>query len=517
MSEIIHSSLKKTVKGSSFVFMGTAISMVIWFVLKILIIRNTTKAELGLYSLAVAIAGLFSIFANAGINSGATRFVSIFLGEGRKEDARLVAVSAMSISTVMGLAGSALLFLSSGLMAGWIFYMPEIEMPFKAVAAFVFFQVTSRVIVSVLNGYSILKPNVYYVSIGQPLASLVLIGACLYMKLPFISIIYAYSLAIAVSWVALGVSSYRYLGIFPFSLKRGGHARTLIEFSLPIVIGSASAMIMNWMDSIILGRYMGAEAVGAYSICTTLTQLLTFAYTSAAFVYMPIAGDMYSKGQSAELKKTYQVLTKWVFSLTLPLFLVMFMFPEMTISFLFNKNYPDIIAPTRLLALGLMFNVFMGTNSLLLIVMGKSKVLMHIATLGTVLNLFLNYLFIKQLGWGLNGAALATMIAYVLPNIVVSVILHRQSGIHPFTLSYIRPLVGISLVSLVVYAVAKLLPMSLWMLPIYFAIFIAGYTASLFLTRSIEAEDLFMLDTISKRVGIEMTGIKSLVRRFVKT
>ena len=72
MSDIINPSLKTAVKGTSLVFLGMVSSVLLWFLTKILIIRYTTKEEFGLYSLLVAIVGIFSVISTLG-SSGRCR------------------------------------------------------------------------------------------------------------------------------------------------------------------------------------------------------------------------------------------------------------------------------------------------------------------------------------------------------------------------------------------------------------------------------------------------------------
>ncbi len=144
-----------------------------------------------------------------------------------------------------------------------------------------------------------------------------------------------------------------------------------------------------------LGRYGTAEEVGVYSVSVSLAAFLTLPLVALWYVYMPVAGELYAKNRSSDLARTYQVLTKWIFSVTLPVFFILFFFPEMTITFLFGERFADSAAPLRILSLGYLFTAFMGTNSMLLLVMGLSKAVMKISAAGAVLNIILNYILHK--------------------------------------------------------------------------------------------------------------------------
>lgn len=84
MTETVNSFLKKAVKGTSLVFFGTLVSTLLLIATKILIVRNTTKEDLGAYTLAIAIASVFALVATLGVHEGIARFVSVLVKRERK-------------------------------------------------------------------------------------------------------------------------------------------------------------------------------------------------------------------------------------------------------------------------------------------------------------------------------------------------------------------------------------------------------------------------------------------------
>ncbi len=60
----------------------------------------------------------------------------------------------------------------------------------------------------------------------------------------------------------------------------------------------------------------------------------------------------------------------------------------------------------------------MGANGILLVAMGMSRVVMNVSFFGVILNIVLNYILIKQLGYGVNGASVSTLVSYVALNII---------------------------------------------------------------------------------------------------
>jgi O-antigen/teichoic acid export membrane protein len=516
MSKIVDSSLKSAVKGTALVFFGMVASILIWFTTQWLIIRSATAEEFGLYTLAMTVGGVLSALAFLGMQEGATRYVSTFLGEGKREDADSIARSSMHLGIMSGMVTCALLYILSGVLARHVFYKPEIAAPLRAISFFVPLSVATGIISSILRGHGIIRPKVYFQDIGQPSFFLVLLAAALLLGLSYMGFIYAHILSMAIVLMLIAIYGHRKIGPNPFSARRGRHCRKLLRFSLPLLFAGLSYMVLSWTDTLMLGRYAAAKDVGIYNVSVSLAKLLTFALSALAFILLPLAGEMHAKGQSAELKRTYQVLTKWVFTATLPVFFILFFFPEMTIEFLFGERLVAAAVPLRILALGFLFHVFLGVNAILLTVFGKTRAIMQTSVAAAVLNIALNYVFIKRLGYGMAGAATATVVSYILLNAANSLILHRHSGIHPVTKRHIKPVVGSVAIGLIIYAIAKNLPLYLWMMPLYLVLFVGGYGLSILLTRSVDQEDVALFDAVSRKTGIEMRRMRKLILRFAQ-
>jgi len=516
MSEGLDSSLKKAVKGATLIFLGTVAGNLIWFAIKVLIVRSITKEEFGMYTLALTVASVLSAIAFLGTQEGTTRFIATLSGEGRAEEADSVARSSLHVGMASGLAAAVLLYLLSGPAARHVFYKPELAPALRAFSLFIPFSVMAGVVVSVLRGHGIIRPKVYYQDIGHPIYFLAFLLVPLAYGLSYLDIIHAFTASTVLVFISVSTYGYRKTGLNPAPLRRGRHYGELLRFSLPLLFAGVSNMVLVWTDSLMLGRYAGAEDVGVYNVGISLARLLAFPLTALSFVFLPLAGEMHSRQQHAELRRTYQVLTKWVFAATLPLFFVLFFFPEMTITFLFGERLVEAALPLRILSLGFLFHVFLGANSVLLLVLGMPQAFMKVSMLSAFLNVILNYVLIKRLGLGVEGASAATAVSYILLNLLTTAVVYRKSAIHPFTAKYLRPLAGSAVISLIIYAVVKGLPFfSLWLMPLYLALFVGGYVFSLLVTRSLDKEDLFLFDAVSNRLSVDMKRTRKMLSWFV--
>jgi O-antigen/teichoic acid export membrane protein len=335
-------------------------------------------------------------------------------------------------------------------------------------------------------------------------------------------VLYAYLASLAITCIAFAIYTIKKLPLPAFSVKKGAdaHAATaitpigkeLLLFSFPLLAVAMLNMIMSWTDILMLGYFKTPDVVGLYNGALPLARLIPMTLTSVGFIYVPIVSGLYSKKLIGEMGRTYQVLTKWIFSVTIPLFFILFLFPETVLNLLFGMNYIQAASALRILALGFMFHAFLGLNGLSLMVMGKTRFLMLNSLSGAISNVVLNVALIPI--FGIVGAAFASFLSYSVVNILNSTKLYQFSKIHPFTRNYAKPIgISIGLLALI-YVFTSYLKIDFWMLPLLLSLFLFGYGLLLLLTRSFDKEDIVMILAIEKKTGIDAEPIKRLLRRF---
>jgi len=513
MTEIINASIKKAVKGTSLVLSGTLVSGLLLISTKILVVRYITKEELGLYTLSIAVASILGLIATLGIHEGIARYVSLLLGKNESNKADTLSLTAIRTTLLSGISAGLLLYLFADVLSLYVFHSAELAHPLKIVSLSVPFIVIVQVLNAILRGHGVITSKIYFIDVGIPLLFFILLCGVLIWTLPFLSILYAYVLSIILACISIISYGYRKIGFNPFQLKDGSRGDDLLRFSLPLLIGIIMVLVMSWTDTLMLGRYVGAKTVGTYDVSASLAKLLYLPLAALEFVFLPIAGALYSQNQFGELKRTYQVLTKWIFLATAPIFIVLFLFPETIINIFFGSRFFDAVVPLRILAIGFFLHAVMGPNGILMVVVGMAKELTAANTTGVVLNVLLNYLLIKQFAYGIIGASLASVGTYLVLNAIASITIYKKNGIQPFTTQYLKAIFAVAVTSLLLYIVSMQITMIFWILPVYFILFISGCTVILFLTGGIDREDVLLLEAVFEKIGLEVRWLKKRLKQ----
>ena len=88
-----------------------------------------------------------------------------------------------------------------------------------------------------------------------------------------------------------------------------------------------------------IGAFASTGDVGIYNVAYPLSNLLTITLTAFAFIFMPTISELHSDGKIDEMKRTFEVVSKWILLATLPLFLILVSYPSLVIRNTFGPEY----------------------------------------------------------------------------------------------------------------------------------------------------------------------------------
>ncbi|NJE26460.1 flippase [Thermococcus sp. MV5] len=503
-------ALQKIARGTGIVFAGTMISMFFGFLSRAIIARYFTTSEYGVFNLALTVLSIALVIATLGFQNALPREVA-FYKEKEPSRVRDLISTALIIVVVNSLIWTAILFLEAGSISQ-VFDEARLAYALKIMAFALPFSALIGTMISISRGFGRVREQVYFQNILYPILWLIFVLSLTILNLPFASIFYVYLLAQSLKFFVLIFEVYRIKLFelkFSFDLKLG---KELVVFSLPLMFVGILNFLMTWTDTLMLGYYKSSEVVGLYSAASPLARLIPIFLNSAGILYAPIVTSLYAQGKIKEMGKVYQILTKWIFLLTLPIFSVMFLFPEATILFIFGEKYISAAPALQILALGFMFHTFLGLNGLTLVVIGQPKLNMIGDTFAVVSNVVLNVLLIPK--YGIVGAAVATAVSYFVANVFRSFWLYQKTKIHPFSWNYVKPL-AISFVLLGLVKNLHLKVLNIWYAIPVLVVFLAVYFFLVLLSRSVDKEDVELFLAIEKRLGINLEIIKKILRRFV--
>jgi O-antigen/teichoic acid export membrane protein len=193
---------------------------------------------------------------------------------------------------------------------------------------------------------------------------------------------------------------------FDFSL-----AKKLISISWPLVFSGAMIVIYMKIDQVMIGLMMNDVQVGLYSVSVKLTEV--FYFIPGVIMISLLPSLIKSKNISKEiyflrLQKLFDFMTWFPFLLIIPIFF----FSDFIVLFLYGPEYA-LAGSTLAISIWAIFAVFVKVSvENYLLNENKTKIVFISSFLGAISNILLNLLLIP--GYGINGAAIATVISYII-------------------------------------------------------------------------------------------------------
>jgi len=517
MKQTLNDSLVKITKGTGIAFGGSLAALLIGFITRPMIARYGTEADYGVYSLAFVVLSICATIAALGLTQGVTRSIAYARGKNDSERVQKLIPASIQFGVIAGVSLAIIIFLTSDILAVGIFHDSALGFPLKILALGIPFLTLLSLLISIFQGFDDIKPTVYFQSILRPLLLPLLLLPIIFLDLPFTSVFYALLASLVISCAAFTLYAVKRLPFpigFRIGLRDNPIAKELLLFSLPLLGVAMLGLIIHWTDTLMLGGLKSSADVGLYNAALPLAELISAPLNAMLLIYVPVASGLYASGSIGEIRKDFSILIKWLWAATLPLFLILFLFPETVLGFVFGASYASAAAALRILSLVFIVNNLTGPNGSTLIAMGEVRFVMW-ATLGTaVLNVGLNVALIPP--FGIEGAAIASLAAIASGNLVVCWKLYRLTKAQPLSKNLLKPtLVSLALVFLFHFIFTNFATVVWWMLPLLFILYYGMYGLAILLTKSFDQEDITMLLAIEKRLGVDLSFIKRILRRFL--
>ena len=206
------------------------------------------------------------------------------------------------------------------------------------------------------------------------------------------------------------------------NLTEGKILKTMLMFALPMILGNLLQQIYNIADTMVVGRFLGAEALAAVGSAYTLMTFLTSVLIGLCMGSGAVFSIAYGAGNEQELKKSIWVSFIFVGFVTIVMNIFVFVWTDPVLKLLQipKEVYPLMETYIRIIFLGIVFVFLYNFFACLLRAMGNSVVPLWFLAVSSVLNIILDLWFVAGLGKGVEGAAAATVIAQMAAGIGIA-------------------------------------------------------------------------------------------------
>ena len=207
------------------------------------------------------------------------------------------------------------------------------------------------------------------------------------------------------------------------NLTEGKILKTMLMFAIPMILGNLLQQVYNIADTMVVGRFLGAEALAAVGSAYTLMIFLTSVIIGLCMGSGAVFSIAYGAGNQQELKKSIWVSFVFVGIVTIVMNATVFIWtrPILRLLQIPEEVYPLMYQYIRIIFSGILFVFLYNFFACLLRAVGNSVVPLWFLAMSSVLNIILDLWFVAGLGKGVEGAAAATVIAQMAAGLGISV------------------------------------------------------------------------------------------------
>jgi putative MATE family efflux protein len=196
-------------------------------------------------------------------------------------------------------------------------------------------------------------------------------------------------------------------------LTTGNEGKLILNFAAPMLVGNIFQQLFSVIDSIVVGKFIGTEALAAVGASFPVIFMLVSLIIGIVMGTTVVISQYFGAKDLVKVRRAID--TMYIYSLIAGVIVTLtgFFIAEPLLRLL---DTPEEIIPQATLFLRIYFSgaiIFFGFNgtSAVLRGLGDSKTPLYFLIIATVVNIILVLLFVGAFRWGIAGAAYATLIA----------------------------------------------------------------------------------------------------------
>lgn len=397
------------------------------------------QEELGLFQFIVSSGILISLFVVFGAQDLATRYFPIFKhDEGRHR-------GFLPLLLLLPVFGILLVLVALGIgYDAFLEYLqdkdPLIQKYWFWVLPTAFFFGLNHVLVNYTkNFFRIVVPTI----IESIFVKLITAGLSLALFYAWISLGgFAMGITLVYGAVSIGLSAYLiYLGQWnlrpDWSFLRPNLAWEMARFGFFSMLGGFSAGFLTWLDRVMLSLLIENEAlkaVGIFSIAAYMSSVIDIPRRSLEKISAPIVADAFQRQDIPHIEMLYRKSSINQLIIGILFFLLIWLNIQDLFAMMPNgERYVSGLPIVFILGITSLVSMACGLSHQVLVYSPYYQINFYMLLMLALLNIVLNYLMIRTFGWGIEGAALATLISSILYNGIKVMIVYHHYKIQPFS------------------------------------------------------------------------------------
>ena len=511
MEKLESYAIKKVAKGGVIIFAAIILSSLAFLFYRIIAARYLGPSDYGMLTLGIVILKITTIFGLLGIHMSIGKFINHYLAKKQYGRAKGLLISSFSVTISFSFLLLLLLYTFSGFMEQNVFRIEGISAVIKIFSFAIPFSVLTQLFYYYFFAFK--KPGYVIISesIFEKLANLLFLLLVIFISASVYFLSLGYIISLVISSIA-GIILFKsnILAIFKKGIKPLFELKQLISFSFPLMIAGVLGAALAWTDTIFIGIYGSSSDVGIYNAAYLIASSLMIIWLSFGEVFYPIISELYAKRAKTSISRIFEVSSRWIFILVLPIFVFILVFPTRAISLVFGNGFLEANLPLLILIVGYFFITISGLTDQGLRTFKKTRFIGVSTFISFLMNILLNFLLVPP--YGMVGAAIATSITIITFSIIRIVVFKKILSFNYELNLYFRYIFLAIISFFLVFSIFKLLNLfSTFFFIIAIMLYLMSYFALIIFSKSFSKEDIMVLQALERKLGISIPFLKLLL------
>ena len=215
-------------------------------------------------------------------------------------------------------------------------------------------------------------------------------------------------------------------------MLEGSIFKSIIVYSIPLILGNFMQQLYNTFDSFIVGNYVNSNALAAVGASGQISFFLVAFYLGASSGAGILISQFYGAKKDKELHKVIHNMLGIGVVLGIAITIIGVIFSPVFLKWVGTPEeiMPDAVIYLRIFFGGMIFQVIYNMLAAVLNAVGNSKKSLQYLIISSLINIILDVAFIRGIGMGVEGAAIATVISQAICCILILLYLMKIDDVY---------------------------------------------------------------------------------------
>lgn len=431
------SDLARISRAAVIFIIGKTINKGSLFFLNVILAQTLGVSAYGIYSYGRGIFTILLNFSDFGASNALMRFIPVYKSDDEKQNLvfGLGLVTVLAASPTLGY----LIYISGPFITQKTLGDQSLTMVLQIMVFGLPFAILVKYFSTIFRSIDLPEYQVLISNVSRPISQVIIVGSAAVLVQTLQSVVVAFVGSLILTALVALMAVLKLTRLRPHFRYNIDELKNYFEFSLPVGLNQTGSVLYSSVDVLMVGLLLSSTSVGIYSVSVLLSRFITMPLTAFGQLFAPKASELYGDGNHQQLASIYSQISRWTFTVSIPLTLVCIVYAEQLL-LIFGEAFAIGVPVLTLLALSQLTNASVGPGGQLLIMTDHPQITVYNQWILGILNIALNYVLI--LNYGVLGAAAATAFTIATINLLRVIELWYLERLIPYTKRLYKPIIA---------------------------------------------------------------------------